>query len=367
MTPPTRRRAGISQAERQAEHQARQEEVTRRRVTGWPIAAAIALVVVFLYYVRAILLPFVLAAAIAFVATPVVEWLDRRIRGLPRWGAAVIVYFALLALVAAIGYWGGSLVLRDAAHIAKEAPNIIEGAAHRLLGNGIDIMGQHLDPKAVSQAVMKRAKDVLVSGTAFSIAAMGVTGVFTGVLAAILVIYFLVSGRRIVSGTLWLVPPEHRPEVTHMVEKVAPLLRRYLIGLGCVVLYTTIVGWIGFGLVFQLPHAPLLAAVVGLLELIPIVGPMGSAALVGVAALQQSSLWAAAGLAAFAVALRLSIDQAVGPLVLGKAASVHPVVVIFAFLTGAVVFGIIGLILAVPVAATIRMVLAHYYAEPIEE
>ncbi len=72
------------------------------------------------------------------------------------------------------------------------------------------------------------------------------------------------------------------------------------------------------------------------------------------------------GLAAFAIALRLSIDQIVGPLVLGRAAQLHPVVIIFAFLTGAALFGIIGLLLAVPFAAAIKIVLMMYYAEPVQ-
>ncbi|MBV9522687.1 MAG: AI-2E family transporter [Alphaproteobacteria bacterium] len=340
---------------------------TRRRVGGWPIAAAITLVLGFLYYVRQILLPFVLAAAIAFVMTPLVDLLHRRVGWLPRWAAAVLLYLVLLAALGALFYLMGTLIVSDMARIAREAPQIIARTVEQLMGSGADVLGQHLDPKTVTQNVTDRLKAFLESGEAVSIAALGLTALFSTFLAAVLVLYFLISGARIVKGTLWLVPPEHRPEVAAMLAKVAPLLRRYLIGLACIVLYATSAAWIGFGAIFELPHAPLLAVIVGILELIPVIGPILSALLVGVTALQQSSIWAAAGLAGFAFLLRLSIDQLVGPLVLGKAASVHPVVVIFAFLSGAVMFGIIGLILAVPVAATIRMVLAHYYAEPIQE
>ncbi|HEV2549021.1 MAG TPA: AI-2E family transporter [Stellaceae bacterium] len=65
--------------------------------------------------------------------------------------------------------------------------------------------------------------------------------------------------------------------------------------------------------------------------------------------------------------LRVSIDQLVGPLVLGRMARLHPVVIIFAFLSGAVLFGVIGLLLAVPVAASIKIVLTTYCAEPADE
>ena len=84
----------------------------------------------------------------------------------------------------------------------------------------------------------------------------------------------------------------------------------------------------------------------------------------GLVAVQQAAspwnIWAYVG---YAVALRLSIDQLVGPLVLGKAARVHPVVVIFGFLVGGALFGIAGMILAVPFALLIKVTLSVLYRE----
>ena len=61
--------------------------------------------------------------------------------------------------------------------------------------------------------------------------------------------------------------------------------------------------------------------------------------------------------------LRLSIDQMVGPVVLGRAAHVHPVLIIFCFLAGGVVLGIPGVILAVPVALVVKSTLATIYGD----
>jgi predicted PurR-regulated permease PerM len=143
------------------------------------------------------------------------------------------------------------------------------------------------------------------------------------------------------------------------------VLRRYLIGLAIVVLYTATVGWIGFGAIFHLPHALLLAIAVALLELVPVVGPIASASVVGLVAVRQATIWTAVLLIAFAVGLRLSIDDLVGPLVLGQAIRVYPVVIILSFVCGAMLFGIVGLLLAVPVAVVIKTTLEHYYSEPL--
>jgi predicted PurR-regulated permease PerM len=117
---------------------------------------------------------------------------------------------------------------------------------------------------------------------------------------------------------------------------------------------TPLVGWIGFGPVFHLPHAVLLAITVGPLELVPVIGPFASATIVGLVAVQQNGTWAAVCLFAFAIALRLSIDNVVGPLVLGQAARIHPVMVIISFVCGGILFGVVGLLLAVPIAVCIR-------------
>ena len=144
------------------------------------------------------------------------------------------------------------------------------------------------------------------------------------------------------------------------------MLWRYFVGLIAVITYTTVVASVPFNLVFHIPHAPMLSIAVGLLELVPVIGPAVTLGLIGLSAVQQTSVQGMVGLAAFAIALRLSIDQIVGPLVLGRAAQLHPVVIIFAFLTEAALFGIIGLLLAVPFAAAIKIVLMMYYAEPVQ-
>lgn len=87
----------------------------------------------------------------------------------------------------------------------------------------------------------------------------------------------------------------------------------------------------------------------------------------GIIAIQQSGIWAAAFLFGFAIALRLSIDNVVGPIVLGEAARIHPVVVIMSFVCGAILFGVVGLLIAVPVAVCIKVTLQQYYAEPIAD
>jgi predicted PurR-regulated permease PerM len=112
----------------------------------------------------------------------------------------------------------------------------------------------------------------------------------------------------------------------------------------------------------------LLALLTGILEMIPVIGPVAAAVIAGLVAVHSAAgIGAIIAYALYATALRISIDQLFGPLALGTAARVHPVLVIFCFLSGAVLFGMIGVIMAIPVALAVKTTLALLYDEPANE
>lgn len=347
----------------------RQDKPVPRRsmVGGWPIAIAIGIAAMLLYVVRYALLPFVLAIVIGFVLDPLIRLLRRHL-GWPRWVVAMLLYLLLLAIVAGAGWWGGGIIAKEAGYLATSGPDILRNLFQELLGpNGRELFGRHLTADEATQAVVQWIKDLLGVQVIALAAAIGIGTILGVFLTFVLIAYFMISGPRLAEGAIRLLPPERRSSVRSMLPRVLPVLRRYLVGVAGVVAFTAAAGWIGFGLIFGLPHAVLLSLTVGVLEIIPAVGPFVSAVLVGLTAIQEHSLWTAAGLGAYAVALRLVIDNLAGPILLGSAARVHPVVVIFAFVTGASLFGVMGLLLAVPVAACTKLALDAYYAEPIAQ
>jgi predicted PurR-regulated permease PerM len=102
--------------------------------------------------------------------------------------------------------------------------------------------------------------------------------------------------------------------------------------------------------------------------MIPVIGPGLAVVIAGLVAIHSAAgIGAIIAYALYAIALRISIDQLFGPLALGTAARLHPVLVIFCFLSGAFLFGIVGVIMAVPVALVVKITLALLYDEPIKE
>lgn len=334
------------------------------KISGWPIAAAVAVLCIFLYYVRVVLLPFVIAGALGFLLRPLVTMLGMRMRRAPRWVSALIVYILALACVGSAAYWLAPLIATDFTDLVDRTPDLL----HHMVGlfstgGRIIVIGKTFDADSVVETLLQAMRSYLLSPAGLAIGSIGIAVIFAGILVLVLLAYFLFSGPGLGARALWIVPPNHRAEVHRLAVKIEPLLRRYFLGLILVVAYTSAMAWLVFTFVFDLPHAALLGITVGVLELVPVLGPATSIALVGLAATQQSSAMAMAGLVAFAIVLRLSIDQVVGPLVLGRATYLHPAVIIFAFLSGAAFLGILGLVLAVPVAATIKIILSHYYEE----
>jgi predicted PurR-regulated permease PerM len=181
-----------------------------------------------------------------------------------------------------------------------------------------------------------------------------------------LLFYFLVSGPGIAEGLFWLVPPKQRPLIHGNIwPQLDPVLRRYFVGVVAVVIFAATASYIGLGVFLKLPHALFLALLTGMLEAIPVVGPIAAAVIAGIVALAHAKGFGLIiGYAIYLAVLRLSIDQLFGPLVLGTAAQVHPVLIIFCFLAGGILFGVVGVIMAVPVALVVRITLATLYDEP---
>lgn len=336
----------------------------RSLVGGWPIAIVGMVLVLLAYALRYTLVPFVFAGMIGFVLDPVVHWSAQRMDG-HRWPMAVLLSILIIGFAGFGVYWVGSTAFHDLSQMFSRLPHLIRGTVLSLVGpRGVTLFGSHYSPQEVSAMIITGGTNMIDAAQVTLAVKIGMGTAAGFVLTLVLIPYFLVSGRRLANGMLWLIPPERRTSVEQMLPALVPMLRRYVAGLFVVVSYAASAAYIGLGLIFHVQAAALLSVVVGFLELIPVIGPITSLSLIGLSASQQG-LWSAVFLMAYALALRLSIDNLVGPFALGRAVTIHPVVVIFGFVIGAMLFGIIGLVLAVPTAACIKLVLERYYAEPV--
>jgi predicted PurR-regulated permease PerM len=320
---------------------------------------------VFLYFIKLILLPFVLAGIVAYILTPVLDWAAKR-SGLPRLLLAVATFLLLFGAVALVCVFAGQKLLVEVRGTAGDLQGMIENFTRQAIGDHpITLFGSTLDAHEIAEGAINRLRDWVGQTdqigilTGYSLAF--VMGTF---LTTVLLFYFLVGGRKLASGIFWIVPPHRRPLVARIWTRLDPVLLRYFIGVLAVVVYATIAAYVGLGVILGIRHAVFLAPLTGVLEIVPVIGPTAAAILAGLVSLRTATgIINILEYAAYATLLRLSIDQIVGPIVLGRAANVHPVLIIFCFLAGGIVLGIPGVILAVPVALAVKSTLATVYGD----
>jgi predicted PurR-regulated permease PerM len=269
--------------------------------------------------------------------------------------------------VGLIGFLGLPPLVQQAQAVTGDLHGAVLDFLRAVLGtHPIQLLGSSVDAQSLADLTLGKVQSAISGPQLLTLAGWGAAAAFGFMLVWVLMGYFLIDSHAIAAGLLWLVPPAARPQVERIRRELDPLLRRYFIGVAVVVSYAAAAAYLGLGLILGLHHALVLALLTGVLEIVPMVGPLAAAVMAGLFAVEQAAsawdIWAYVG---YAVALRLSIDQLVGPLVLGNAARVHPVVVIFGFLVGGALFGIVGMILAVPAALLIKVTLSVLYREAV--
>ena len=337
------------------------------RISTSTILFIIAAAALALYELQVVLIPFVLAAVVSYICAPAIAFASAKAH-LPRPLVAIVSFLALLTLVGVIGFLGIQPLGHELTRIATDFQGILNHLTKTLIdGRTVSFFGQPMDAQEFANAIGKAIRDwagnarvlSVIAGTAF------VTG-FGFLLTLVLLFFFMVTGPSIVQGLLWLVPPGQRPLIEdHILSQLDPVLRRYFLGVVAVVCFAATFAYVGLGLVLGIPHAVFLALVTGILEAAPIIGPAVAAIVAGLVAIQHNSgLGAIIGYAVYLTALRLSIDQLFGPLVLGAAGRVNPALIIFCFLAGGALFGMVGIITGVPIALVIKATLSALYDEP---
>jgi predicted PurR-regulated permease PerM len=270
-----------------------------------------------------------------------------------------------MLIAALLGWIGVPPLMHQAETVARDLHGAIAGFTRALIGDrSFEVLGHLVNADEVAGYAVSSVQQFLTGPQIALVVAYAAGSVFGLILVWVLIGYFLIDAREIAKGLLWLVPPRSRPFAQRVWGELDPVLRRYFVGVALVVAYAATAAYIGLGLVLGLHHAVLLALLTGILEIIPVVGPAAAAVIAGLVAVQHAAtswdIWAYVG---YATALRLSIDQFVGPIVLGSAARVRPVVVIFCFLAGGLLLGVVGVILAVPAALTVKVTLSVLYEE----
>jgi predicted PurR-regulated permease PerM len=323
---------------------------------------------VLIYLLQNILIPFFLAAALTYIISPIVNRLEKKFRGY-RLIIVIGLYILVLTPLVIVGFLYGPLLMEAIDKFIQTSPHSIKDFIHKLFGGDqIKLMGHTIKAEAIAQSLLSQLEGLI--GTPEGVIRMAgrtITLLLGGIVTLTVLFYLLASHQPFTSLLLLLTPPENRSQILSLVGQIDRILGRYIRGLLLIVVYASVSAWLGLGLLFRLPYAIPLAVITGVLELFPFVGPVVSWGLATLIAMVTVGFWEAILVVAFYGALRLSLDNFLGPIILGKATLLHPAMVIFAFLVAGTLFGVLGLMLAVPLTATIKIILDNRNLRAAEE
>jgi len=219
------------------------------------------------------------------------------------------------------------------------------------------------------QSVVLALKDQLVASAASWSSAIAssalstggsiATGMFDFVLAMVIGFFALVDLPRLRTEIYGLAPVSWRDDMAHFAATLTRVLGGWLKGTMIQSAVVATIAAIGL-MIVGLPYALALGVLAGVLNIVPYIGPFIALALAATAGLFISpgtAVWAVV-----AVVVAQQVDALyLAPRILGKQVDLHPLLVVFAFLTGAALFGVVGMVLSVPVLAVAKAMFVFWY------
>ena len=279
---------------------------------------------------------------------PAVSWFVNR--KLPRWAATTLVFVIFLAMMGAFLAAAIPPLAQQASELIKQAPHYIQQAQDHSSAIGRLNDRFHLQQR-ITDTIKGSGGSVVNEVVSAGSAVFG--AVADTLIVIVLTVYFLVDMPRIRTNLYRLVPHTRRPRAILIGDEVFAKVGAYVLGN---VLISVIAGAATFFwlMAFDVPYPLLLGIFVALLDLVPVVGSTIAGVVVAAVALTVS-LPICIATTVFFVVFRLLEDYLLVPRIIGSAVKVPALITVVAVLIGGALLGIVGALVAIPIAAALLL------------
>ena len=317
-------------------------------------------IVWFLYVERAILTPFILGAIFAYLFNPVVSFFEHKIK-IPRTITVFIIYAVIMFLIIALGILLTRRLLAESFELGSFIRITLNTAKEQ-----INNLPDFIRPTVIDTLISLEKSKLFSTSSLFFLFPQAISRIVSFFIFLVSGFYFLKEGRTIFDRLLLFVPQDYRLDLEILFRKINAVLSSYLREQLFLVLFVSVALFVALS-IFGVRFALIMAIFSGFAEIVPLIGPIvaGAVAMLVVFvtgnnnfSLQPST--AALVVAAIYFVVRQFQDYFVTPHVMGKIAKLHPIVILFAVLAGEHTAGILGLILAVPIAAILKIFLEFF-------
>jgi predicted PurR-regulated permease PerM len=332
------------------------EPVSARTVFRWSVAAGLGVVVVYLgykavYLVRDTLVQVIIAMFLAISLDPVVRLMvSRRIR---RAYAVLIIFVALLLLLTGLLMLFIPPLVHQAGGLNTDFPSYLDklrehSPSLRSLEDRFHLQGKIND--------LARTLPRKIGQQALSFGQRFLGALVSTVLVLVLTIYFMLDLPRLRRGFVRLFPKQYRRPVNDAVNVVVDKVGSYMIGNVIISIIAGVTSLIAFE-ALRIPFALPLAVLVAVSDLIPMVGATIGAIICVIVAFATTDLWPnTILLAVFFVLYQQAENYLIAPRVLRNSVEIPAVAVLLAALVGGSVLGLIGALIAIPIAAAVKVI-----------
>lgn len=324
----------------------------------WLLAAGVMVWVIWALW--GILLPFILGAVIAYVLDPVVNGMTRRSR-LSRTGSVVVLFVILSLLLALMIGLVWPTVRREVSDLVAAFPDYVERVQRQMevmKGRIIQINADLGGSTDVLLALKNRIQATFLGlGRFLTGQVVGfITNLVNIVLIPLIAFFLLKDKSAWLAGFYSLLPDARRDDWERVVDRINRMLAGYFRGTAIVGVVITVVSFIGFTII-GMPYALLLSVIRGIGILIPYVGFVFSIIPPLILAAISEEPWTMViGIAVLFAATEFLQGFVLVPIIVGNAVDLHELTVMFALLVGGTLFGLWGIILALPAAAMIKII-----------
>jgi len=296
----------------------------------------------------------VVAFFLTLALNPLVEALNRR--GLRRPLSVAIVFVGLVAVFTALGFVVVPPAAQQGTMLAESAPKYLDNLLNNRVVQQLDSHYHVVD--TFQRELQKRVTDgdfmSGVFGGVFGFGKAVASGFFAFLTVLVLTLYFLSSLPRVKQAAYGIVPISRRERFASLSEEIMRRVGSYAIGQVAVATINAICSWVMMSIV-GIRYAAVLAIVVGLLGLVPMVGASLGAAIVCTVALFDEPKKAVVALVYYVVYQQLE-NYVVAPKIMQRTVSVPGAVTVVAALVGGALLGLLGALLAIPVAAGLLLI-----------
>lgn len=319
-----------------------------------------------LYRFNQVVFTLFIAIVLGTILRPAVAWLQRH--RLPGNAGVILIYLLLLALLIGFGLLVVPLLVTQTTTILAATPGYLKSASDWLLNNPNPLIGRlgvfFSNSLSAGQSPLQQTGQEILDSAGQALAYVGsASHIFLTAIAILLIaFYWTLDGPRYIKSLVLLIPKDHRESTHELISAIETKVGAYIAGEGILMLVVGGMALVAY-LLIGLPYVLVLALVAGLMEAVPLVGPLLGAipaALVAMSIGPEKLVWVIVA----TVIIQQLENSLLVPRVMRQAVGVNAFVSLLAIFSFSSLLGVPGALMAIPMAAIIQLLLDRYVFRP---